>query len=465
MSAEELEALLTKLEEVLESEDVNSLIEFLSKLPPYEYVWVLERLDISRRSKVLSYVPLTNLRPVLNKLPEDVIFELLRLRGLDDMVKVVIEMPSDEVADFLLKVPPRFRTKLINLLPHWKMVEVLSLLKFPSESVGSVMTPQIPVFSHKITVGEAIKEYLTKSELGLYDKHFYVYVVDERGRLVGWIDVKSFISLGRDKPLKDVVSKPPAVVNVTSHREEVARTAIKYDLLEIPVVGEEGKLLGAVTIDDVLDVVVNEYGEDLLKFGGFIQDVRGRYLTANPLSIVKSRFLPLVYLYLMNTVSGGIVASFVGVIERVAVLAAFLPMLSDNSGNVGSQASTFIIRSLAVGEIGPQDIVRVLKKELVVSLSLITLLAPVSFSIGATITFITYMSVMQAAVVGTVVSVALIVSTIVTDLFGALLPLLLSRFRVDPASISAPLITTIGDIITTTTYFLVATSLLSVLHI
>ncbi|MEM2158477.1 MAG: magnesium transporter, partial [Sulfolobales archaeon] len=227
--------------------------------------------------------------------------------------------------------------------------------------------------------------------------------------------------------------------------------------------GDEGRLLGAVTLDDVLDVVVHEYTEDLLKFGGFIQAIKGRYLTANLTAIVKGRFIPLVYLYLMNMITGGIVSAYTDIIERIAVLAAFLPMLSDNSGNIGAQASTFIIRSLAVGEIGPQDILRVLKREVVITLALISLLSPVSFIIGTTIAFITYKSLIPAIGVGLVVSTALIVSTLVTDLVGVLLPLFLSRFGVDPATISAPLLTTVGDIITATTYFTIATSLITII--
>jgi len=325
------------------------------------------------------------------------------------------------------------------------------------------MTPQVPIFSYKLTVGDVIKEYIAKSELGLYDKHFYIYAVDEERRIIGWVDVKTVITKPKDKLLRDVVSKPPVVVNAYSDREEVARVAIKFDLLEVPVVDNEGRLVGIVTLDDVLDVAISEYGEDLLRFGGFVEVIKGRYLAVSTASIVKMRFLPLVWLYIMNTITGGIVASFTEVIERVAVLAAFLPMLSDNSGNVGAQASTFVIRSLAIGEVRPQDFLRVLKKEVTVSLLLISLLTPISFSIASLITYLAYMTTEYPLIVGIVVSVALMVSTLISDLVGALLPLIASRINIDPASISAPLITTIGDIISATTYFMVATSLLSYL--
>jgi magnesium transporter len=463
VSHDKLELLMRRLSEVVEVGQIDELKELLSHFSPYEYIEVLERLDLKIRSYILPYIPLNNLKVVLSKLPDDVIFELLRVKGIDEFAKVLTEMPSDDVADVLLKIPPKFRHKLMNLIPHWKLNEISALLKYPSESVGSIMTPQVPIFSYKLTVGDVIKEYIAKSELGLYDKHFYVYAVDEEKRIVGWVDVKTLISRPKDKLLRDVVSKPPVVVNVYSDREEVARVAIKFDLLEVPVVDNEGRLVGIVTLDDVLDVAISEYGEDLLRFGGFVETVRGRYLAVSSASIVKRRFLPLVWLYLMNTVTGGIVASFTGIIERVAVLAAFLPMLADNSGNVGAQASTFVIRSLAIGEVRPQDLLRVLKKEVSVSLLLVLLLSPISFSIASLITYLAYTNTDYSIIVGIVVSAALITSTLISDLVGALLPLIASRVNVDPASISAPLITTIGDIITATTYFMIATSLLSYL--
>ncbi|MEM3904678.1 MAG: CBS domain-containing protein, partial [Sulfolobales archaeon] len=276
VSHDKLELLMRRLSEVVEVGQIDELKELLSHFSPYEYIEVLERLDLKIRSYILPYIPLNNLKVVLSKLPDDVVFEMLRVKGIDEFAKVLTEMPSDDVADVLLKIPPKFRHKLMNLIPHWKLNEISALLKYPSESVGSIMTPQVPIFSYKLTVGDVIKEYIAKSELGLYDKHFYVYAVDEEKRIVGWIDVKTLISRPKDKLLRDVVSKPPVVVNVYSDREEVARVAIKFDLLEVPVVDNEGRLVGIVTLDDVLDVAISEYGEDLLRFGGFVETVRGR---------------------------------------------------------------------------------------------------------------------------------------------------------------------------------------------
>ncbi|MEM4427693.1 MAG: magnesium transporter, partial [Zestosphaera sp.] len=334
--------------------------------------------------------------------------------------------------------------------------------KYPPESIGGIMTTRIPIFKSSLIVEEVIKEYLAKESSGAYDKHNYVYVVDSEGKLIGWVEVKSLLTKPRNKQLKDVVGKVPVTVDPFSDREVAAKLAVTYDLSELPVIDKDGKLLGIVTLDDVLDVAVAEFSEDLVKFGGFTDVIKSSYVSADIRSIIVRRVPPILFLYLMNAITGSIVASFVGIIERVAVLAAFLPMLADNSGNIGSQASTFIIRSLALGEIKPKDFLRVLHKEVLTSLCMASILLPVAFLIAFTITYFSYSgNLPYATQVGLIVSAALLVSMLLTDAIGSLLPLLLAKLRVDPAGVSAPIITTIGDVVTATTYFTTAMYLLS----
>lgn len=456
-----IEGSIDALREALANNDVVKLREIISAISPYELVEIIERLDINERRSVVPYIQVSDLKVVINKLPDDVILELIRIKGIEEVAKVLIDLPSDEVADLLPRIPPKIRSKLMASLPHWKSAEVTLLLKYPQESVGGLMTPQIPIFHYRSRVGDVLKEYVVKNELGLYDKHYYIYAVDDEGKLVGWIDVKSFITQSRDKLLKDVISKPPVAVYVHSDREEAAKAAIKYDLLEIPVIDGAGKLVGAATIDDIVDVLVSEYTEDLMRFGGFIEALRGRYLTTSPITIVRRRFLPLMILYLINSITGGIVASFTEVIERIAVLASFLPMLADNSGNVGSQASTFIIRSLTIGEVGLHDVIKIIKKEVTVVILLAFLIAPISFVIASSITYLAYADLSRSFTIGLVVAISLITSTLVADLVGVLLPLFLLYIKVDPAAASAPLITTIADIMTAITYFTLASILLA----
>ncbi len=462
MSSVAVEVLSERIEEYIEENKLDEAVRLFKRQTPPNKLDILVRLDHNSRYKLLSRIPLEDLVEILAKLPEEIAFEVLVVKGIDRLVDTLIEMPSDQVADFLLKIPPRYRVKILSLMITPKRIEVESLLRYPPESVGGVMTPQIPIFYKEKTVGKAIEEYTIKDSLGLYDKHRYIYVVDKGRKFIGWLDVKTFLTRPRDKKLGEVVQKPPAVIEVHRDREEAARIAIKYDLLEIPVVDKEYRLLGAVTIDDVLDVVISEYGEDLLKFGGFMDAVRESYIIAKPTRLAIKRIPAIIYLYLMNSITGSIVAGFANVIERVAILAAFLPMLSDNSGNIGSQASSIILRSLVMGEIAStkRDAARVLMKEFLVTTIMLLFLLPVGASIAFGITYASSMDVSYATRVSLVIVIALAVSCYVADMVGTLLPLVLAHFHVDPAVMSAPLITTIADIATASTYFIVAITLL-----
>lgn len=454
--------ILEKIEELVEEGDVDSLKDFLASLDPYIIKEILERVGPELRIKIIPHVPLHNMSSVIPKLSEDLLSEITSLRGLDELLELINRMPVDEAVDLIQKLPPKTGSKVLNLLPPQKAKEISDLLRYPPESIGGIMTTRIPVFRSSLVVEEVIKEYLARESSGAYDKHNYVYVVDSEDRLVGWVEVKSLLTKPRNKLLKDIASEVPVTVDPFSDREVAAKLAVTYDLSELPVVDKDGRLLGIVTLDDVLDVAVAEFSEDLVKFGGFTDVIRSSYVSADVRSIIMRRVPPILFLYLMNAITGSIVASFVGVIERVAVLAAFLPMLSDNSGNIGSQASTFIIRSLALGEIKPKDFLRVLRKEVLTSLCMASILLPIAFLIAFMITYFLYGgNLPYATYVGLIVGVALLVSVLLTDVIGSLLPLLLAKLRVDPAGVSAPIITTIGDIVTAITYFSTAVYLLS----
>jgi len=454
--------ILEKIEELVEEGDVASLRSFLAGLDPYLVKEILERVSPELRVKIIPHIPLHNMSSVISKFSEELLGEIASLKGLDELLELINKMPVDEAVDLIQKLPPKTGSKILNLLPSHKAKEISELLKYPPESIGGIMTTRIPVFKSSLIVEEVIKEYLTKESAGAYDKHNYVYAVDAEGRLIGWIEVKSLLTKPRNKQLKEVINKIPATVEPFSDREVAAKLAVTYDLSELPVVDRDGRLLGIVTLDDVLDVAVAEFSEDLIKFGGFTDVIRSSYISADIKSVITRRVPPILFLYLMNAITGSIIASFVGVIERVAVLAAFLPMLADNSGNIGSQASTFIIRSLALGEIGPRDFIKVLRKEVLTSLCMASILLPIAFTIAFTITYLSYGGdLLPATHVGLVVSAALLVSMLLTDVIGSLLPLLLAKLQVDPAGVSAPIITTIGDIVTAVTYFTTAVYLLS----
>lgn len=450
--------------EMLSAGRVEEAANELNKLKPHEIVDVLLRLGSEDRRKLLVYIDLTTIADELAKLPPEIVADIASVKGTDDIVRVVERLPVDEAADFLSRTPHRIRLEVLRSLPRDHAKTIAALMKFPPESVGGVMTTMVPVFHEDSTVGEALDTYIQKAKLGLYESSHYFYVVNSDGKLVGYVDLKTLLTRPRDMKLARCVT--PVAVHVTpfDDRETAAKIAIKYDLLEVPVVDFDERFIGIVTLDDLLDVLVSEYSEDLLKYAGFAEVVKGSYMTESPLKLAVKRAPVLIYLYLINTFTGSVVAAFEHVIERAALLAAFMPMLADNSGNVGSQASALILRGLVTGEIklSGRDLAMILRKEFITSTLMLTILLPVAFAIGFFIPYIATGALPYSIKIAMVVSTALAVSIYVSDIVGSFLPVILAKLGVDPATASAPVITSIADIATVTVYFIVAATLVMV---
>jgi magnesium transporter len=456
-----IEQYVVNVKEMLEADKEVDAGKLLSSLDPPTAYNVIVRLSSEERYRVLAYLTLENLADVLDRFPEDILYEIVVIKGIDEFSKIIDSIPLDKAADILIKLPPRYRSEILAVLSREKEHEIMKLLRYSPESVGGIMTPQIPIFNDSMTVGEAIEIYLTRSRLGFYDRHYYIYAVNSNGKLMGYIDVRSFLTKTRSMKIGECVTKTKIAITVDRDREEAAKLFLEYDLLELPVIDRDGKLLGVVTVDDILDVLVSEYSEDLLKYGGIIEAIKGSYIVSNPLKLALRRIPMIIYLYLMNSITGSIIATFTNVIERYAILAAFLPILSDNSGNIGAQSSSLIIRSLALGElrISRQDILRILLKEFSTTSIMLIILLPIAFAIAFGVS-LPLIGLQGGIRIGLVVAVALIVSCYVSDVAGALLPIILARMRLDPAVASAPVVTTIGDIATASTYFFIALLLL-----
>lgn len=231
-------------------------------------------------------------------------------------------------------------------------------------------------------------------ENGEYDEYNKIFVVDNNFKLVGYIDFTELITKDKNKKVKEFVEPVKVYVEPYLDREEVVRIAIRYNLSEIPVVDSDKKFLGVISIKNLLNVMVKEYSEDLLKYGGFLETIKGKYVSSNQLNIAIKRIPMLIYLYLINLITGGITVFFENIISKIAVLAAFMPLLADNSGNIGSQSSALILRSLITGELkaSKRDIIYVIIKEFTITSIMLVFLTPIAFSIGLLIPILAKLS-------------------------------------------------------------------------
>ena len=357
----------------------------------------------------------------------------------DDIVDIIEEMPSDIVKKILKNTDKKDR-HLIN-----------QLLKYPDNSAGSIMTTEYVDLQKNMKVSEAIEEI---RKTGKDKENIYTcYITGENGVLEGVLSLKELIAKKDAILIEDVMNKNFVSVNTNDDQEIVAGLFKKYDFIVMPVVDHENRILGIITIDDVMDVVDQEVTEDFHKMAGITSPTDDSYLKTNVFTMAKQRIGWLAVLMISDTISGNIIQGYEKVLAKSIILTAFIPMLMSSGGNVGSQSSTVVIRSLALGEISPKDAFKVIKKEFFIGTMVSIVLSVLNF-----IRLITLEK--TDPTIALIVSLTLVFTIIISKLVGALLPLGAKIVKADPAVMATPLITTISDAVTLVIYFTFATILL-----
>lgn len=347
-------------------------------------------------------------------------------------------MPANIVKKILKNANENTR-KLIN-----------QLLKYPENSAGSIMTIEYVDLKKEMTVKQAL-EHIRKTGV---DKETIdvCYVIDNNRKLEGSIPIRKLILNNEDVIVADVMDINVIAVNTHVDQEEIASLFKKYDLVAMPVVDNENRLVGIITIDDVVDVIEQENTEDFQKMAA-IAPSEEEYLKSNVMMLAKHRILWLLVLMVSATFTGRVIMRYEALLQSVVALTAFIPMLMDTGGNAGSQAATLIIRGLALGEIKLNDILKIIWKEFRVSVLVGIALAGVNF---IRLYFIEKTSIM----ITTTVCISLIVTVILAKVIGGMLPVAAKSLKLDPAIMASPLITTIVDAMSLIAYFTIATWLL-----
>ncbi|WP_455046082.1 magnesium transporter [Leptotrichia trevisanii] len=358
----------------------------------------------------------------------------------DDIVDIIEEMPSNIVKKILKNTDKKDR-HLIN-----------QLLKYPDNSAGSIMTTEYVDLQKNMKVSEAIEEI---RKTGKDKENIYTcYVTEKNGKLEGVLSLKELIAKKDSTEIEDIMNKNFVSVNTNDDQEIVADLFKKYDFIVMPVVDHENRILGIITVDDVMDVVDQEVTEDFHKMAGITSPTDDSYLKTNVFTMAKQRIGWLAVLMISDTISGNIIQGYEKVLAKSIILTAFIPMLMSSGGNVGSQSSTVVIRSLALGEISPKDAFKVIKKEFFIGTMVSIVLSVLNF-----IRLITLEK--TDPTIALIVSLTLVFTIIISKLVGALLPLGAKIVKADPAVMATPLITTISDAVTLVIYFTFATTLLN----
>jgi len=386
---------------------------------------------------------------LFSRLDSDTFLSLVSDMEPEEIANILEKMPTDDVADLIGRMPEEMSDAVLQKMRKEGSEEVEDLLSYGDDTAGGIMVPEFIALREDITAREAI-ESLQKEHHDV-EMPFYLYVVDEYGKLVGVSSLRQLVLVAPDTPLKDFMTTDVISVRTDVDQEEVAKIVARYDLLAVPVVDESNRLVGIITVDDVIDIIREEATEDILKMAGAGEEF------VETQSVLKSTRIRIPWLF--ASCIGGIVAFFIigkfeESINKVAYLAAFIPVIMGMGGNVGTQSATIVVRGLATGRLNIHDIWPVVLKEMSVGLILGLIYG---FLIGA-VAQVRYSTAALAFSVG----LGVVSSMSIAALFGSLVPMAFARINIDPAVATGPFVTTAIDIISVFFYFIIATNLLGI---
>ena len=383
---------------------------------------------------------------LFSELEEEILVKLIEDMPAEKIAEILAQMPSDDVADLLGKLSDDRAKALLDLMTKEESEELEELLRYDEQTAGGIMLPDFIALKEETTARETI-EALQKEYIDV-EMPFYLYVVDDHGRLVGVISLRQLVVVPPETRLKSIMATDVVSVHTNTDQEEVARIVARYNVLAVPVVDESSKLVGIVTVDDVIDIIREEATEDFLKMAG-----AGEGLVESQ-SVFKSTRIRLPWL--LASWFGGVIAFLIiGHFERglknFVYLTAFIPIIMGMGGNIGTQSSTIVVRGLATGQLNLKQIWEVMFKELAIGFLL-------GFFYGLLIGFIAHVRYDPWS--GVTVGLAVISSMTIAAMVGSLVPMVFARINVDPAVATGPFVTTSIDILSVFFYFQIATVLL-----
>lgn len=420
----------------IKSADIPSLLEDLDK---EQVVKLFRILSKEQAGEAFSYMEPDMKEKLIHNLTDAELRNVMDELFMDDTVDLIEEMPSNVVKRILKAVNKEDR-KTIN-----------ELLKYPEDSAGSIMTTEFVDLKENMTVEEALERIRS---IGIDSETIYnCYVLNKNRVLLGAVNLKGILISKPGTLIKDLMATNIISVNTMDDQEEVTKLFDKYDYFALPVVDNENRLVGIVTVDDAINVIQDEVSEDFEKMAA-ISPNEESYFKTSVLKHSKNRIVWLLVMMLSSAITGGIITHYEEAFAVVPILVSFIPMIMGTGGNCGTQSSTLIIRGLATDEIELKDVFKALWKEFRVSLLVGVVLAIVN---GIRI-LIQYQDLQLAVVIG----ITLIATVILAKALGCLLPLLAKRLKLDPAIMASPLITTLVDIFSILVYFQIATAIMGI---
>lgn len=436
--------------EALQAGEKEAFREAFLELHPSDQSDVFMILDQEARSQCYTYLTPKEFATIFGGL--DVSHQKLYFLEMEETYAIEIfnNMFTDDIANFLTEINSDRAAEILLKMDKEKARKVRGILSHEHETAGSIMTKELISISSTETVGTVLEEL--REEAPDAEIIYYLYVVDVDNVLVGVVSLRDLIISDPSTIIEDIMSTNPVSVAVDMDQEDVGNLIKKYDFLAAPVVSKENHLLGIVTVDDVMDILEDEATEDF----GEISAAKGATdVNISAFTAAKKRAPWIIALMFLGLITGGVIGQFEDTLEAVVLLAAFIPMIMDSGGNVGTQSLAVSVRGLALGNIEKNSIWRMVRREL----STGAMIGFICMIIIASIVTIFYGNWMLGLIVGVSILCTLSISAVV----GAVFPLLINKLNFDPAIASGPFITTINDVVGLLIYFTIATSLMSYL--
>ena len=447
--------------EMIEGKKFGLLKETLSQMNPADLAPIFEEITEKDIPVIFRILPKELAAEVFVEMDSDMQQFLIEAFSDKELREVMDELFMDDTVDIIEEMPANVAKRILKQTNATTRKMINQLLAYPEDSAGSIMTTEYIDLEKNMTVDEAFDRI---RKIGFESESIYTcYVTDRRRKLLGIVSVKDLLLNPKDCYIDDIMDENIIFANTLDDKEDVALQFEKYDLLAIPVVDKENRLVGIVTVDDAIDVMQEEASEDIEKMAAILPSEK-TYLKTGVFETFKARIPWLLFLMISATFTGAIISSFESKLTACLALIAFIPMLMGTGGNSGSQSSVTVIRAISLGDIDFSDIFRVIWKELRVSVVCGVVLGVVNFVKMYLVDYLWLNNFDPGIEIMEIIAVCLtlVIVVIVAKLVGTILPIVAKRFGFDPAVMASPLVTTILDAVSLIIYFSIAAALLGI---
>ena len=440
-------------------EEPASVAGETEELHPRDLADVVEAMPEERVAALLRALPAERSAQVMEYLEEELRTRLLEAMTPRDAANIVVEMTPDDRADILEELTEEAAEEILAQIPEEERRETERLLAYDPDSAGGLMTTEFISVPQTITVDDALRRVRALAREGRQEAMYAIYVTDEAGRLSGFMSLRELLAAPEGSRISENAWEEVVTVRATAPQEEVARLTSEYDLVAVPVVDDDDRLLGVVTVDDVIDAIEEEHSEDVQKLGG-MEALEEPYMSVGFLAIIRKRLGWLCVLFAGSLLTATVIGRFQTELDRAVILSLFVPLIISSGGNSGSQATSLIIRAMALEEVTLGDWWRVARRELLSGLVLGGVLGMLGFGRIYLWHQLGWQTQEHPVLLGLTIGGALLGVVTFGSLTGSMLPFLLRRLGLDPASASAPLVATLVDVTGLMIYFGVAVLLL-----